>query len=573
MLQLLLCLTLASGDPVPSAPLLVRTYDVSSAIPWHPAPRSNERLFPMISEAPQVYDSDAWSPDASEIAMLVNEVFDEEFTSEGRAIWDDGRGHLVVRAPEAAHTGVAQLLAALEAANGRSIEVAIDVVHRPSNAPPLASSLVAPEEAERVLGSGGERSSYVLRLPPNATGWISATNVRDACVGADVQIAQAAAVLDPVVATLDAGLRIAGRAATGPGGVWLALCLRDVAAADEVREIPFEAPMSLKTDNGRSPITSRGELTAPEMRTHSLVLNTLLPEGKTLLAQTSLSSRGSNRAALVALRLIGKAPPRTIALPGAHSITLHAEAFAAPPRARLSWTSDSGAELDGERTLQTRNVREWNQSVHGELDGAELGQLTNLFPENLSTSMYGSWIVARPMDDGSSAPLYTSEDLPTLLARLAPSPRVLQLRFELRKGSTSVARASIPARLGEESGCVLGAEQIYVGDYDVEVAQDVTASAPRSSRDFEGLILRATPRASTQGELALDVAAIARVRRPQAEGEAERTPTIAAPTARAADELSAREVLVFPRENARPLVLGDLTGAGLSLSVELVEAR
>lgn len=592
VLATLFSFTPAIGDPGANAapiPLVLRRYDISAAVAWHATPRVGERVFPSLLGPPGVskledwVDAGAWDPDAEQLIAIVQAVYAEEFQSAGRTLWDDGNAHLFVRAPESVHKGIQELIAAFESACARPTEIAVDIVRQPAGAAAIESSIVSPADAERLLGAAGAtRMSYVLRIPAGNVGWLDATTRQDLVIDYDVEVAQASVQFDPVVAAVESGVRIEARCSPAPGGAWLALVMRDVLPVGGAREIPFDSTTSITTERGPNALRGPSTLQSLSAQTRALGLNTLLPEGKAMLIQTALGTRDAQGSTLVCLRLVGAAPPRQLEI-GPQSAardrrgTLVNAQFAVPPRCYpLNPGEDFEGQIDHVRSLRWRRHPEEALAIYSVLGQRRVDEVAGLFPENLEREIVGPWVLLRVDPAQSPSADDPTEDVATILARAAPSTRLLQLRLTLeRKGSPPIARASVPLRTGEASTLVLGAEATYVADYDVEVAQSAAILDPIVAIAFEGFVVRALPRSGVDGSPSLDLSVLASARREPAREFEPRPVSAGSVTEETMEELIAHERMFFgkPGGAARSVTLGDGAGSGLSLIVELDEVR
>ncbi len=583
--------TFALGDPSALSapvPLVVRSYDISAAVAWHASPRIGERVFPNLLDlvndwgTQNVGDAEAWDPDPQQLMAFVQDFYAEEFQSAGRALWDDESGHLVVRAPEAVQRGVQELITAFESVLARPTEIAVDIVRQPDGAEPIASSMVAAADAERLLGAAGtSRASYVLRVPAGNIGWLDATTRQDLLVDYDVEIAQGAVQYDPIVTTIESGVRIEARCSPAPGGAWLALVLRDTLPIGGPREIALDSSGTVMTERGPSPVSSPSALQGLCAQTRALGLNTLLSEGKALLIQTSLGTRDSQGSTLVCLRLVGSAPPRQIEIapqglaPDRRGTLVNLQ-FAAPPRCYTLSSPNNDQQIDRVRNLRWRRHPEETLSIYSFLRIGDMGFVEQFLPENQTHGSFGPWVLLRPDPTQQPSSEFSTEDVATVLSRACPSARLFQLRLTLgRKGSSPIARACAPLRLGEASTLLLGTESTCIADYEVEVAQNASILDPTIGIAFEGLVVRAIPRAGVQGEPSLDLSVLASARRESARTFDARPRSVGSITEETTDELIAHERLFFGKPGAAPraLTLGDGAGSGLSLLVELDEVR
>jgi hypothetical protein len=137
----------------------------------------------------------------------------------------------------------------------------------------------------------------------------------------------------------------------------------------------------------------------------------------------------------------------------------------------------------------------------------------------------------------------------------------------------------MPIRFGENGCMVLATEAIEVADYDVEVAQSASVADSQMRIGFDGIAVRARPSLALSGDLVVDVAARAHVRRGKSREFELGVPSLGRLDQSTHDQLFARENLVFGKAEGAPkrFVLGDAaegsTSGSLSFEIEAVELK
>jgi len=572
----------SAGDPS-QAPVVLRSYDLSSAVPFQAQQPQGARLFPLLVDSSWsgLFEHEMSGGGAEMLVELARDAWAEEFQQPDRVLMLDEHQRLVVRAPEAVHKGVAQLIAFWEQAFATGTELVIDVAlaERPPAA--FAPALVGPAEADKLLaswGGGARRQSYRLRIAPGALGTLEDARLIDVVPEFNCEIAQSSAVLDPVTEQVQTGLRLCARTAPAPGGQWLALAAGWSEAAGALREDALRVSAMLVSDKGSETLSMGARIQGLDIEARSFALNAFLPEGRVLLLQTATQVQAAHSAALVAIRAAGPAPQRELqlALEGLEErgrFQVHNGQFAFPPRVLLA-SENLGGLSQPECLLRGNDVQAHLtaqlfppnfEPLHSLLD-YEYSMLTNWEP----------FLILRRSVDGSAETPPGNPDFALVLSRLCPSPRMFQVTLHLRRAGTepvSVARAVVPLRLGETSAVVLGAESHRLIDYDVEVAQNASVSDPVVVDSFDGAVFQVSAQVGLRGEVLVQLQGLGRVQR-TAWTEFDARSPVGGPVSQASfDFVQWRERLSFAKDGAKLAVLGDSGGRGLVLEVEALELR
>lgn len=587
-LALALACAASGNDAKAETPLVLRSYDISAAQPWGPAGRSDLALVPLLVAEPLYAErGEDHEPGPEELLAQLEHLYGAELQQEGRSLELRNGNQLLVRAPEAVHQGVAQLLEFWENAFAASTELTIDCVRLEGPGLTAPSAWLSIADADRMLGAlpaAAQRRTFRVVVSPGETGSVDLTSTQRLVTEFDCEIAQEAGVLDPVVEAVPSGLRIDVRCAPAPGGHWLALVQRDVTSLG-VREMELRTHALIATEAAVEESSLARKLQGADLLDASIGLNAFLPEGKALVVQTSLGVETGRASTLFVVRAAGPAPAREyhLALAGLGrrgEIDAYAWGFSAPPRmvakgyseglerfALRAWRSDS----DETRALAAGLER-----------GEEDALLTHLSDEPAENhTVWGPYLVVRadpdPVSDGAKR-----REVHTLVAaRLAPTPRTVQVTLTLRRAHTGgepLARAVLPVRIGEQGLVVLGTESHRVCDYSVEVAQKASIGDPVVCDTFDGFVGIVRPRPAAAGGLALELYGEAHVQRGPSREFDPRASTLSAIWEADFDELSLRERVVFPKDARAPrtVVLGDAGTSGpggLQLEIEVAELR
>ncbi|MFO1010469.1 MAG: hypothetical protein U1F29_10445 [Planctomycetota bacterium] len=588
-LPLLLVLTPPVGEPnhaalgANDAPLVLRTYELSGVLPRSIPCFVDQHLFPVIATASE-QGNEQWSefetPDAEVLLDLVRRQFSEEFDAEGRRLGLSINSRLVVRAPEAVQEGVLQLVQRTEVLLGATTELFVDIVHGlPSNAP---TGVIATADAEKLLATAGaERSSLRLELAPGLPRVLDLSGSREFVVDYNIEIAQAATILDPVIGFLPAGPRLQACASPAPGGSWIALVLRDTQPMGEVREVPVQGSGQITTQNAILSTSSARALQSARIAERSLALNLFLADGKALVLRAGFDLASGRDDACVVVRTSGKPVPRETKLGPVGKdprgeIRAYPLAFALPSTVKRS--SDGLLDRrDGVFPAHLYNTPLLAVEFQA-MSFDELRESLDDEAHDLELHSWGPWLLAMPMDPSQPLPAGAFDGVLPTLARMAPSPRTFQVGLVLRRGGdagTVLARATLPARAGQSGVLHLGVEESRLFDADVEVAQSASASDPVVELAFDGLTVEVTPTPGLAGDLRLDLSARAHVQRGSPREFQTGAAAVGILTQTDHDEFVLEERLLFSKDGPRSVRLGDVGNRpdALSLEVELTELR
>jgi hypothetical protein len=185
---------------------------------------------------------------------------------------------------------------------------------------------------------------------------------------------------------------------------------------------------------------------------------------------------------------------------------------------------------------------------------APLGMIEEFWP----------WIALGPQGE---EPL---PDVEAELAPLAPDQRLVHVALTLRSPESKgpLASLTLPLRVGLASSALLGVEDNYVGDVDVEVAQYANVEDPTLHWLFDGLMLELEARLAVDGTLSLRLLGLA----VGPEGETRKVElgagTIGEMETAVKRLLTITQTLRFAAGDKGPRTIGDLAG-GLMLEVEV----
>jgi hypothetical protein len=561
----------ASGD------LVDKTYELATVMPDLHSSAYVENLAPYLwptEFSERIPALDEYSTTDS-VADVVVQVFSAELEYEGRKIeYSDGR--LRVVAPPALHKEIERTLAFLESAMRRSVELRIDVFNRPLEAAPLATLLSTKDADDLVAAAGASARTYVLRVTPGRIATLDLTREVPLVGDYDVEIAQTAVQVDPVMFQFMIGTRLAARAAIVPGGVKLALVCRDGSQVGELHETRMELGGIMVNDSGRTMMTQPVTLQSVSVLQRSLALNLALPEGKVAVIESTLAVQtGTSRVAMLLRASAERREPFNSLVVGNDRARLEVldASYLCPPRATISGqlfqhgtfprsmsalfaiSSSRGGE-PAANAMPSLAEQGW---VESEIDSSGAYHTIALAP----------WILAYALKDGADSKLAPSAFGPdsAILAQ-ARTPENALMHLTLRRANGSVAaQAWLPMVYGEESAAIFGGESLFVSDADVEVATGAATIDPVIQDAFDGLAISARPLRANDGGSVIELCARAHVLTGTPQQIAVGAPLSLPCERREFDELIADERLVFAAQGgARRVSLG---GGALTLELEL----
>ncbi len=558
---LALCSLLRGGDPAREAGEL-RTYDLQTLL----VPFRSEfqmQVLPLRGSPGGMDEREHF--DAGLVVELVRSLCAPEFEYEGRGLQEQD-GALYVTAPVAVQEKVARILGFLGSSLAARTELAIDELLLPDALPKDPAPILSPDEAQKLLGGGGV--SFVAD-------W-------------NVEIAQGAAIHDPVVELLPAGDVIACSGASAPGGMWLALLARSGESSGP-KDHPLEvyatvasetAPVQNPQPNGPTARSGGRVLQAGPrvwqsvpVSLHALALNTFLPDGKVLClsATIGVGEQHGTRLLLVRRSNAPSAPVQGFAFdPKAASgrdLVLIDAGWLRPP------SCSTEGDLRGGGALPMRQGDETVGALQFMLHGADTGRAHELLSDLGGCDVFDSaaWLViarSQRAAEGSGP-----EAAVTRLGRGAWVPQSFSAELALRRGPNVIARSTLALRSGVPSTVVAGAEDELLSDWDVEVAQSASVADPVIQASFEGLCARLRVERDGAGGLVLDIRGFGQTRSGELRNLDPQVPTVGPMTQGSWDRLGIEERLTLPADGPKKAVFGDSGGTGLLIEVTLGELK
>lgn len=549
----------------------VRVYDLSSLAEGVSSAQITETVWPIVNP---YGEESGWELgldlDEEAPANLLRTLFAREFEIEGNMIEYQGVGRFTIQGPASLHERITKVLPKVAAVLAARVELEVDFVRLPQAAsagPALwpeaqANELIAEAASDNRLArqhfslSSARPEAFVQGR------WVSLV------VDYDVEVAQGANVFDPKPVQARLGTSLALRAAPGTGGIFLALTLRRANGVGDVVE--RRLVRTSRVGNERESHIEEAEVLHQRLPIldQGLSLNTFLPEGQAL-AIPMTHARGRTQEVLI-VRRVGGGLQRTARLESGagQSLLLIDSSAWAPPYAASSWGDGEVGWMweAGEGYVGSGRV---SVSLLGPRErGVDVLHLIYSRPESSvplgRVEEFWPWIALGPEGE---EPL---PDVEAELAPLAPDQRLVHVALTLRSPESKAPLASVtlPLRVGCASSALLGIEDNYVGDVDVEVAQYSNVEDPAIHWLFDGLMLELEPRLAVDGTLSLRLLGL--VMTP--EGEPRKVElgsgTIGEVETAVKRLLTITQTLRFAAGDKGPRTIGDLAG-GLMLEVEV----
>lgn len=549
--------------------LAVRVYDLNSVSPAVHVGAFDARLAPLLAD----FDEDDTTIEleregvADTVARVLAYIFAQDLNGPGRELRIEGEGRVRIAAPLAVHRQIEQTLATLSAHMRRTVEVRIDLITRPADAP-LRGGLMPLAEAEKLL-TGGAKWSATLRAQRGRVAVLDATQLQQIVASYGVEVAEMAAQFTPRIESVRSGARWALRAAEAPAGVRLALSAESV-SLEAMREREMRLGGLLAGESGVGPHTSAVKLQLPSARVFAGGFNLFVPAGQALVIDSALKLQTTSARETWLIRCAPAAADAAglIQFPGRPLVRLLDTSWIEPPRTIVSGES-SGFEIVGD----ARGL-EWAHGGGRRLDvslqAAPLGDLLARWNERSHELLsFGPFAIAL-CRDGDESPFASAAQSD------APAPSCAQLTWILRRKGAgeplTVAAGATALLIGETSAWVQGAESRVISAADVEIASKVGTIGPRVESALDGLIFWARPARTSDGGIECELSIAAHVLAAPL-GQVQ----VGAPLGLEIDQgqwdvLGAHETLrsAKPGEAARALFTG---GGGLELEIALSFAR
>lgn len=511
-----------SMDPLPADDEAVqenelRLYDVSTLRMHHDESNLEEfgiRLTPYrmrdLFDYAEGYDEESRG---SEVAVdLLIEILGEEFEYEGRRVSIAEDGRLAVVGPASLHGRVDAILSFFEKAAFAEVQIQMDLLQMPAGTADALRAVITPQEAQALAERARGQRSFQVSARGDLPATIDLAEDAPAVLDYDVEIAQGAAIYDPITYNLTTGTRAWIQAAPALGGTHLALVMQRSERLPMRQldlDLEFYAGM---VEKGISIVEGVRYLPVVDVVGSGAAITTFLPDDGVLVLRSKVAVAKGGLDEVVLIRKVGgglplrseielqpagarliladrgaNAPTRTFLSGGLHAPTLNTDLFA------RHWSS--------EPVMVARFVKS---------SGDFLFELLDTEREYSDIDFLGPWLVSRPYGglSGENSALVRAEQdvLVDALSKARVAGDLLELTIAVRQGEgKNPILARVPVQAGSSASLALGVEGPDVVSYDVEVAQMASVADPIVNLVMDGALIwaRATPRAN--GQLLLEV--------------------------------------------------------------------
>ncbi len=449
------------------------------------------------------------SSDDGTVVNLITSVFGAEFEYEGREVWMTDDQRVAVLGPAGLHERVRALVDFLEAQANAQADITVDVLRLPrgTSAAVPSGAVVPAQDVDAWLARAaqeGSHASYAMGVRSDRSSVLKLTRDVEFVADYDVEIAQAAAIADPITVSVPVGLRLGLRGSAAEGGLWLALSMKDGREYGEPERRNLELAFVSTAEGSKTQhVRDAGLFRNMHVISRGAGFSTFLPDGQALVLRTGIDlARHGDEHVLVLRRSGGTLAPSARLRVDADGSELFIANLSSilPPRVVSSGTLMWPGAV--------------TEALHGNF-GDVLLQVglrwdsTEVFLESMSGrtaamefELVDRWMLAFPYDDeGRREQERVRESFAALLAQ----PTLMQLSMTLERNGQEALRSSLPVRMGQSCSMVLGLESLGVPDYDVEVAQFSSVADPKVVILFDGVALWVQPKRTADGGVLFDV--------------------------------------------------------------------
>jgi hypothetical protein len=434
---------------------------------------------------------------------LIENLLGDGLSHEGCLAEYTQDGRLLVIGPAGLQEDVANLLEFFREVSRASVELTLDFVALPGSVD--VPSLIGTQEVPALLDSASSHSRYVLHVSAGRSATVSAGKRRYLVLDFDMEIAQGAVILDPIMGDFFEGLEATVRAAPCADGLLVGLMARRGARVGDTPNKELGIRAMLGNEHGVKFEDFPISVQSPATANRSCGFSAVLPTGKALVVTTRGSESGGTE--LMILHQTGGALSAwsEYDLGGGASLVFADPACVMAPRLLVNGTGllSGGSPVTPVLDAAPRLIVGFESLGAGLLTGALARQGRMGHVDEM-----GPWVVMWPETGrrrGGDVAGWSDAQRETFEA-LRPS--VVQYEVELRvrtpKGDTGPV-VRLPLRDGTSASVVLGLERLMVRDYNVEVAQFAAGSDPIVAVTFEGLALWIQASGFSSGQLQLKV--------------------------------------------------------------------
>lgn len=506
MVPLLVAFSLAFAEPAP-AESITRFHELCAVLPSGNSTSVHLATMPLppqnfLGDVGETEELIPFEPET--IADLLRRaVAPQEWEYEGRAL-DVRSGPngplLAVTAPPSVQAEVERLLDYIARSLAPSIRVRVDLYRiqgTPQEQLPAGPGGAGTAERLRALvASGGLARLHseqlalasghpILRMATRSTMF-----VRDY----DVEIAEAAVIAQPMVDEYRTGLAAIYRAdRSADGSVLLSFALRQAQDDGPATNMDLRSGSYVVPENGRDDMQSAGLVQVPRIAFATLCGSARLAAGTTWCAFATAPGGAGPGGTLVALALEPSETPPDAFRSGDRSFILRDVAGNAAAGVKVPRLGNRALEIESPGSEIEEHEVPLVLSIHP-FGSAESGCMEGLAPQQPEDGGVDAGAISHFVYAiGPHAAAAAAVD--ALIARL-PAPRDFGgVTFSAGKGGTI---ACLPAARGAAFALV-GTEETYVYDYDVDVANRAAIANPNVVAAVDGIALRASAAPDSQG--------------------------------------------------------------------------
>lgn len=491
---LALCASAAAQAPQPAgAELETKTY--VSPIP------QRHRIGAALQLLPYAFRSNAALEDELDLILdpgqlldlLRNLVAPERWEEPGFSLRSDATGRIVATAAPEVHADLARALAFFDAHFGRTQDLAVEVypiaagAAIPSEVGGISTAAVSQRFVEELRASKllGSPRAWTVRATPLSFASGGGSQEHRIVVDLDVEIAQAAAIADPVVDQISIGTQTTLRAAASSGGVWLHLLYehREFLSPVAAKPVGIYRELSHAETGAFERGVTNYEMQHPRLGFASSASSSFIPSGSELLLVHRAKSPWGENGRLLRLRpLTRQEAPRSLVI-GERALSLHDLSPIAPPSVEFG--------IGGNRFAQ-RRIGEGEGQGMALFEGVSMGDLVDQLRAALPSEVWdrgfdvqelGGMLLS--MGRESDVTAFDAHVTKRVAAETATDSVVVLLQD--RSGQETFAQLTLSARSGSRAIFALGAEALAVADFSVEVAQGSSITDPNVASVLHGI--------------------------------------------------------------------------------------
>ena len=456
-------------------------------------------------EAPFIAEPAAAPLFPEDLCTLVRESIRPEFWDEtpGARI-DLIRNGLLICATQPVQDEVADLLANLTALYGPAETLELRAFAATEEDVARGAMPMDAAQADTLIAARGLQHSTSAALRGRAVVRGDSVDVSTVIYDYDTEIAQGTVAADPIVATVETGLRLMARSVRVEGGLVVSLVARvtDRAADDQVRRLDAKGMINAKPVMVER--SAAGLLEHPRLAFASFAGDLFLPTGKAVWLPVTVTTHLGPVSFCLDLRTVGVAGPAHVA--GAARNRGEAGSM------RVDFWS-GGAEL-----LPTIEQEPFNAMLfdpgwtiegsapiwaHLEAGGDDAcARLCDLATYAAGAAMESGIASVRTVGDylRTDLPVADAERVASLLAQNTRFESALTVRGRFLRGEETIAAFRVPVVAGRPLSLWSGVEGTAIRRWDVDVANEAMAVSPAPEAWVDGFALGLTVSRNARAE-------------------------------------------------------------------------